>query len=272
MIIAQLTDSHIRADDGLAYGRVDTKAFLARAVEHLNNLVPPPDVTLVTGDICDFGRPREYQIARQLLDRLAMPYFVIPGNHDHVDNLRASFEGHDYLPDVGFLHYVIEDYVVRLIGLDTTIPGEPGGEICEARRRWLSDQLNRNIVRPTLLFMHHPPFLTGIRHMDVQNCAGGAALGQMLAAYPQVKTILCGHVHRSISVLWHGIEASIAPSPAHAVTLDLDPEGPPAYHLEPPACRVVHLNDKGLLVNHLSYIGDFDGPYPFTDTDGKFLE
>lgn len=82
-----------------------------------------------------------------------------------------------------------------------------------------------------------------------------------------MKTILCGHVHRSISVLWHGIEASIAPSPAHAVTLDFDPEGAPA-------CRLVCFNDKGLLVNHLSYIGDFDGPHPFTDADadGKFLE
>ena len=89
----------------------------------------------------------------------------------------------------------------------------------------------------------------------------------MLAAYPQVNTILCGHVHRSVSVLWHGIEALIAPSPAHAVTLDFDPEGAPA-------CRLVWFNDKGLLVNHLSYIGDFDGPHPFTnaDADGKFLE
>ena len=48
MIIAQLTDSHIRANDGLAYGRIDTKAFLARAVEHLNNLVPPPDGIIPT--------------------------------------------------------------------------------------------------------------------------------------------------------------------------------------------------------------------------------
>lgn len=272
MIIAQLTDCHIKAAGRLAYGRVDTAAHLADAVAHLNGLSPRPDVTLVTGDICDFGLAEEYEQAAQLLDRLEMPWFVIPGNHDRPDAFRHGFRAHRYLPAEGFLQYAIEDYPVRMIGLDTTVEGQAGGAVCEARRRWLSDRLSEELSKPTLVFMHHPPIVTGIRHMDVQNCAGGAQLGALLAAHSQVQLVLCGHVHRDISTLWHGTQVSIAPSPAHAVSLDLDPTGPPAYDLEPPACRLVYLSEDGRLVSHLSYIGHFDGPHPFTGADGAFID
>jgi len=271
MIIAQLTDTHIRAPGRLAYGKVDTSAYLAAAVDHLNGIKDRPDVTVVSGDICDFGQPEEYRSARALLDGLRMPYYVIPGNHDRPDAMREVFDDHAYLPASGFLCYAVEDFPVRLIGLDTTMPGEPGGAICEARRQWLSDMLERDRDRPTLIFMHHPPFHTGIRHMDVQNCAGGVELGELLESHSQVQLLLCGHVHRDISVAWHGKVAAIGPSPAHAVSLDLDPAGEPAYHLEPPACRLVHLTGEGRLVAHLSYIGDFDGPNPFFDDSGGFL-
>lgn len=272
MIIAQLTDTHIRAEGRLAYGRVDTAAHLARAVAHLNNLSPRPDVTLVSGDICDFGRAEEYALARRLLDGLAMPYFVIPGNHDHPGELRRAFADHAYLPDDGFVHYAIDDYPVRMIGLDSTVTGEPGGRICVARRDWLAARLAEAPDKTTLVFMHHPPFETGIRHMDVQNCAEGAALGQLLEAHRQVTMLLCGHIHRAIAAPWHGIIACIAPSPAHAVSLDLDPDGAPGYEMEPPACRLVFLTADGRLVAHLSPVGDFDGPHPFREPGGAFIE
>jgi 3',5'-cyclic-AMP phosphodiesterase len=271
MIIAQITDTHIRREGDLAYGKVDTAGFLARAVAHLNTLPIRPDVALVTGDICDFGLAEEYELAKSLLNGLAMPYFVVPGNHDRADALRQVFDDHSYLPNDDFMCYVVDTYPVRLIGMDTTEPGEAGGVICDRRRRWLANELNKELSKPTLMFMHHPPFHTGIRHMDVQNCRGGEALGALIAAHPQVQMVLCGHVHRDISVLWHGTMASIAPSPAHAVSLDFDPDGEPAFHMEPPACRLVYLSGEGRLVAHLSYIGEHDGPHPFFDDSGGFL-
>ena len=90
--------------------------------------------------------------------------------------------------------------------------------------------------------------------------------------HPQVRALLCGHVHRFVATLWHGVVATICPSPAHAVALDLDPRGPSAFSLEPPACLIHAWRPEGQLVSHISYIGRFDGPYPFFDAEGRLID
>ncbi len=121
MIIAQITDTHIKAEGKLAYRKVDSAKALGDCVDHVNRLEPRPDVVIMTGDLADVGRPSEYAVFRRIVDRLAMPYFVIPGNHDERGAFRQAFADHPYLPSDGdFLHYAIEDYPIRLIGLDTT--------------------------------------------------------------------------------------------------------------------------------------------------------
>ncbi len=100
------------------------------------------------------------------------------------------------------IQYVIDDYPVRMIGLDTQVIGKPYGLMCEDRINWLEQQLSAAPDRPTLVFMHHPPFDTGIEHMDLQNCRNGEALGALVEKHSQIKYILCGHVHRQIEV--HG--------------------------------------------------------------------
>ena len=205
MLIAQITDTHIKAPGQLSYRKVDTSMYLEQCIRHVNELVPQPDIVLVTGDITDFGRAEEYQQAGFLLNQLNMPYFVIPGNHDLPDAMRREFADHDYLPAEGFLQYVLEDYALRMIGLDTQVIGKPYGLMCEARLSWLEQQLQADPERPTLLFMHHPPFLTGIEHMDVQNCRNGEALGQLVEQHPQIKYISvrsCSSTNRT-RMVWH---------------------------------------------------------------------
>jgi 3',5'-cyclic AMP phosphodiesterase CpdA len=193
MLIAQVTDTHIKSAGRLAYRTVDTAEKLARCVEHLNNLDPRPDIVLMTGDLVDLGSVEEYAVLRRLLAPLDMPIYVVPGNHDDRRAMREAFADYDYLPGTGeFLHYVIDRYPIRLVGLDTMVPGQPGGEMCKTRLAWLDDQLASARDFPTLLFMHHPPFLTGIANMDWQNCRNGEDLGVMVERYPQVFRILCG--------------------------------------------------------------------------------
>jgi 3',5'-cyclic AMP phosphodiesterase CpdA len=272
MIIAQIADPHIRAKGRLAYRKVDTVAGLTACVDHLNALVPRPDVVVMTGDLTDYGTPDEYAFARPILDRLSMPYFVVPGNHDEREAMRQVFGDHAYLPEAGFLNYVIEDYAVRLIGLDTVVAGEPFGKMCQQRLDWLQTRLEHGPDKPTLLFMHHPPFLTGIKHMDWQNCRNSDALSRIIARHSQVQMILCGHVHRAIEVKWAGTVAAIGPSPCHAVALDLTENRDPAFTMDPPACKLVYLNEDNQLVGHLSYIGTFDGPHPFFNPDGTLVD
>lgn len=272
MIIAQITDTHIKAGGRLAYRKVDTLNCLKTCVAHLNALTPKPDAVVMTGDMVDFGAEEEYAIARPVLDRLTMPYFVVPGNHDARDAMRRAFADHSYLPEAGYLQYAVEDYPIRLIGLDSCVTGKPFGEMCDARLDWLSSKLEQEPHKPTLLFMHHPPFLTGVAHMDRQNCRNTAAFGALIERHAQVQMILCGHVHRPAQTLWHGTLACIGPSPSHAVAFDLDPEGPPAFIQEPPACRIVHMTSDRRLVADLTYIGCFDGPHPFFDKDGALID
>ena len=273
MLIAQVTDTHIKADNRLAYGRVDTRGALARCVAHLNALQPLPDIALVTGDLADTGKPAEYAVLRGLLDRLAMPYYVIAGNHDDRGAMREAFADHSYVPSGGeFFHYAIEDFPLRLIGLDSTIPGRAEGKMCAARLEWLDERLREAPRRPTLLFIHHPPFVTGIDHMDVQRCKNAAAFGSLVERNPQVVRLLCGHVHRAIQVPCHGIPASIGPSHTHAVALDLQPQGPPAYVMEPPLCELHRWTPEHGVVSYLSFVEAYDGPYPFCDEAGRLID
>jgi 3',5'-cyclic AMP phosphodiesterase CpdA len=264
MIIAQITDLHVRPYGLRASDVVETNAMLEAAVENLMALDPLPDVVIATGDLTDCGLMEEYKILKAILGRLPMPVYLVPGNHDRRENLRATFSDADYLPKDGeFLHYTVEHHPIRLIGLDTVIPGAGHGEICARRLAWIDERLAEQPERPTIVFMHHPPFATGIAHMDAINCRGGEALGEVIACHPQVLRVLCGHHHRPIQTLWAGTIASVAPSTAHQVVLRLAPDAPSHFNLEPPAYHLhVALPGQGMVTHH-AYVGAFAGPYEF---------
>jgi 3',5'-cyclic AMP phosphodiesterase CpdA len=159
-----------------------------------------------------------------------------------------------------------------MIGLDTLVPGQPHGELCARRIAWLGDKLAEAPGRPTLLFMHHPPFLAGLANMDRQNCRNGEALGALLERNRQVIRILCGHVHRSVTTLWHGVTASIAPSPSHSCVFDLDPHASHDFVLEPPTCELHYWQEGAGLVSHTTFIGSAGTRYPFYDAQGKLID
>lgn len=258
MIIAQISDLHVDAPGRRGVGDTDSIAALHRAVAHVNALDPAPDLVLATGDLAATkGSADEYAVLREGLAALRAPVYLIPGNHDSRDGLRAAFPDHGYLPAAGFLHYAIEDRPLRLIGLDTTVPGENGGLICAERRAWLADRLAEARDRPTLIFMHHPPFPIGIAAMDAMNCRGGDALAAVVERNPQVERVVCGHVHRPVVRRWAGTVAATAPSALVQLDLALGDREAVTWIHEPPAC-LVHIWEPALgLATHLSVIGAF---------------
>jgi 3',5'-cyclic-AMP phosphodiesterase len=266
MLIAQISDMHIKPPGELLYKRIDTAGFLERAVAHVNALDPRPDVVLATGDLVDSGTVEEYALLRQLLAPLAMPVHLIPGNHDARDALRAVFADHAYLPRDGFVQYAIDGLPVRLIALDTLVPGKGHGELCAERLDWLEARLGESDA-PTILFMHHPPFDCGIDFFDGMGLMQGRPrLAELVRRHGNVERVMCGHVHRPIQVRWAGTMASIAPSTAHQATLDLRDKAPISMKMEPPGIAL-HLWRPGTgLVTHLSYVGTYEGPRPFRST------
>ncbi len=253
MIIAQITDLHVVERGAKMEGILDTNAMAAAAVAHLNSLKPRPDLVLATGDLVDGGEPSEYALLRELLDDLESPYYVIPGNHDRRAPLLEAFPGKAETCSSGFVQYTLEDYPARLVGLDTLIEGRHDGLLCGERLSWLDGALGRAPDRPTLIFMHHPPFETGVWWMDTSGLSGATALREVVSRHPQVRLIICGHVHRPIQTSWGGTLISVAPSTAHQVHLDLIPESRPNFILEPPACQL-HVFDGESFVTHTSYV------------------
>jgi len=272
MLIAQITDTHIKMPGKLAYQRVDTAAMLQRCVAAVRRLDPQPDLVVLTGDLVDLGRPDEYVWLRNLLGPLQQRLIVVPGNHDEREAMRAAFAGDGYLPARGFLQFAIDDhYPLRIVGLDTVIPCQGGGELCAARLEWLETTLARDSGRPTLLLMHHPPFLTGIAHMDAIGLAGREAFTEIVARHPQIELILCGHLHRNIQTTVGGRRALTCPSPAHQVALDLRSDAPSGFAMEPPG-YMLHWWNEGRIVSHSAVIGDYEGPFPFFAADGQLID
>lgn len=259
MLIAQLSDTHISLRDKKAWTADEAEARLAEAVAQVNEFRPAVDAVMVTGDLVDDGTAPEYQRLRRVLDGLTAPYFVLPGNHDTRPALRAAFGDHGYLPAEGpFLHYVLEDLPLRLIALDTHVPRAAHGEICPERLAWLAARLHEAPDRPTAIFMHHPPFATGIALMDRLGCYGADALAELIVRNPQVERVACGHVHRAIQTRWAGTAACIAPSTVGQVELTL-PDGPdPAYIHEPRGFLLHYWNPEAGLTTHVVPVGDYE--------------
>ena len=275
MIVAQLSDPHILARDAQfravmhspaapeerLYREFDTAACLARAVAALNALVPRPDMAVVTGDLADHGGTEEYENLRRLLRPLAMPVFVIPGNHDARDPLRQAFRGEGYFPQGAYLQYTVEEYPLRLVALDTLVPGQHGGALCADRLAWLDRTLAAQPHRATLVMMHHPPFATGITFMDHYGLENAAGLAEVLARHKQVERVLCGHLHRAIDRRFAGTVAGTAPSTAHQIRLNLIPGAPLRFTAEPAGYQL-HVWEGSGLVTHTAVLGDWPVPPP----------
>ena len=263
-LLCQISDLHIKVPGKLSYRVVDCAAMLERCVQEVLRLPQLPDATVITGDLVDFGRPEEYAHLRKLLAPLPMPYYLLPGNHDERGALRAAFADHAYLRQwQPYIQYAIDEWPVRIVAIDTVIPGEGGGKLDDERLAWLDRTLASDAAKPTIVVMHHPPFPTLIGHMDRIGLEGSEALAAVIARHPQVERVLCGHLHRPIQYRFAGTIASTSPSPAHQVALDLSPSAPSRFKMEPPGFQL-HAWRKGMgVVSHTAYIGDFAGPYPF---------
>jgi 3',5'-cyclic AMP phosphodiesterase CpdA len=272
-LLAQVTDMHIKAGGKLSYRVVDTDASLARCVRHILALPQRPDAVLFTGDLTDFGRADEYANLARLIAPLTMPVYLMAGNHDEPAAMRTAFPSHAYLRQrPGKLDYAIDDFPVRIVALDSTIPHKSPGLLTREQLAWLDDTLSAQPEKPAIVALHHPPFWTGIGHMDTQLLTNPDDLAAVIRKHPQVERVIAGHLHRPIVARFAGTIASTSPSPSHQVALDLADDAASRFMMEPPAFQL-HLWRRGAgLVSHTVAIGEFEGPYPFYDASGELID
>ena len=264
MLIAQLSDPHVRPQGVLYQGVVDSNGMLANAVAQLNRLDPRPDLVLLTGDLVDTGSAAEYDMLRTLLAPLPMPLLVIPGNHDDRQAFRQAFSDHAYLPTAGPMNYAADRFgAVRIVAIDVTVPGQHHGNFDEGHARWLDEVLASEPARPTLIMLHQPPFEIAVPYLDAYQCRNGKLLAKVVERYPCVERIVCGHVHRHMQLRFGGTALCTAPSTATAIDLQLRADAKPQSHVEPPAFLLHHWRAGTGLVTHFVPVGAFPGPYPF---------
>lgn len=265
MQIVHFSDFHLRGDGQLSFGVVDTRACLQTAFAHFQAMVQKPDLFVITGDLADSGDDQAYHMLYDTFAPLGIPVYALPGNHDRRDRMRRILQG--WCPEntavAPHMCYTVEFEVTRLLMLDTLVPGSHSGHCLPVVLDWLEAELARRPCVPALLFMHHPPFRTGMGMMD-EAFEGVDRLHALVSAAPHVR-LCCGHMHRPIMTQWAGCLALTAPSVAMQIELDLSPCGGDTFRMETPG-YLVHHWEQGSWNSHVCQIAcaaDFSGPHRF---------
>lgn len=270
VLIAQISDLHLVAEGTRWYGAVDTNALARRAVEAVNRLRTRPDAVIVTGDIIETAREQEYAIAREILAELQMPFFLLSGNHDDTPGLKRVFAEHAFAasgpPDR--LFYATDIGRVRLIVLDSSVPGASHGEISTAQLAFLDRELVANPGRPAVVAVHHPPIPTGNQWMDAIGLSSPSAFADVIARHGNVSRILCGHSHRTIIGDFAGTTVAIAASTGHQLELSLDGDDTFGFNLEPPTFLLHRWTESCGMSTQTAVVDRYPGPYPFVWEDG----
>ena len=255
MLIAQISDVHIRDHLGMFGELVDTSKTLEKAIKLLNALAPQPDVVLATGDLTDDGTKEQYSQFLEIIAPLNAPLLPLPGNHDDYSEFINAFSS--TLPDEipkNHCSYVIDNFPVRLIALDTSLPGQHDALFSEDHELWLSQVLEQEKDKPTLIFTHFPPFETGINFMDISGLKSADRLEKIIRNNPQVKLVVAGHVHRPIQTSFASTMISVCPSTGNQLKLDLNPKNGSAVD-EPPGFQL-HIWKNDRFVTHTGIIWD----------------
>jgi Icc protein len=257
MLIAHISDFHVFADaPETSLVRPDAEAAARKVVADIVGHVPAIEAVCLTGDLVDGGSEEDYALLKDILSPIRVPVFLIPGNHDRRDTLRAAFADRLDFAAPETLQYEAEVGPFRILALDTLIPGQVPGRLDAEQLGWLSDKLETVTEGPTLVLMHHPAFPSGMRGLDAMALIEGKEeLGELVRNYPGTLRILSGHIHRPYNAIWNGAYCAVAGSPAFQHEYNLDPAAPePGPVIEPYAYFVHRLAEDGTLTVHTRYL------------------
>ncbi|MDO9458269.1 metallophosphoesterase [Nocardioides sp.] len=210
-VVAHLSDPHLLAGGALQYDAIDPDAGLVLALERLRHVDPPPQVLVFTGDLADKAEPAAYARLRELVEPAAeaMGAQVVwtMGNHDErAPYSQALFGTASDEPQ----DRVIEVDGLRVVALDTSVPGYHHGELEPAQLAWLADVLSTPAPHGTVLAMHHPPIpLPMLRAAELIELADQDALAAVVAG-SDVRVVLGGHFHYTSWSTFAGVPVSVA--------------------------------------------------------------
>ena len=222
-VVVHISDTHLLADGRKLYGSVPVEQRLADALRRLEAGPIDPDALVFTGDLADLGEPDAYVRLRAAVEpvaeRLDAQLIWVMGNHDE----RAPYASllFDEEPTDKPQDRVYDVRGLRIISLDTTVPGYHHGEITTEQLEWLRGILAEPAPHGTLLAVHHPPVPTPLEVMAVLELHDQPALADVIAG-TDVRGILGGHLHYSTHSTFAGVPVSVAAATCYTLDLAAD--------------------------------------------------
>jgi Icc protein len=244
LTFAHISDTHFATDEALDRAR--------RIMAYLRPL--PLDLILVTGDIADHGAPAEYEQAREVLTA-DVPVLLLPGNHDRRDAYRSGLLGSAGDEPVNAVHEVGG---VLFVLCDSSIPGRNEGALTPDTLDWLRAALS-NWAGPALVCLHHPPVRLHHELLDDIRLRNAGDLADLLADFPRVLAVLCGHAHSAAASTFADRPLIVAPGVVSTLRLPFTIDEPLTWlnttdYEQPPGIAFHVLDDDGRLTTHFRVV------------------
>ncbi|MFT4085543.1 MAG: metallophosphoesterase [Gordonia sp. (in: high G+C Gram-positive bacteria)] len=219
-VVAQLSDLHFNG----------TREHRARVMAALDYLVGTCggsrniDALLVTGDLADDGLPEEYREAATTLVT-DIPTLTILGNHDDRGAYSQVHTGRRSTSPVNrALQLDDGSSSLLLLALDSSIPGRNDGYLGDETLRWAREQIAHARDTDVLLAFHHPPTTIGMPFMDERRMFDTEGLESLMADFPNVLGVACGHAHSSAATVFCGRPLIVAPGVSSTLSLPFEGE------------------------------------------------
>lgn len=220
--IVHVSDPHFLAGGARLGGRYDVESTFARTLESIRSVHPSPAAIVITGDLTDLGEPEAYRRLRAAVEPVAAELGTtvvwVAGNHDERPALREGLL--DLEPTEAPVTGVWDLAGLRLIALDTSVPGWHHGDLDEGQLAWLAEVLREPAEHGTLLAMHHPPLPSHLPLFDILELRHQDALADVIRG-TDVRGILAGHLHYSAHGMFAGVPVSVASATCYTMNVAL---------------------------------------------------
>lgn len=245
--ILHLSDTHFVAGGGQLYGAVDSEGRLRELFEELEASGSRPEAIVFTGDLADKGEADAYATLRGIVEpaaaRLGAQVVWVMGNHDDRCTFRGSLLGES--PTTDAVDRVYDINGLRIIALDSTVPGHHHGDVTDDQLAWLADVLSTPAPHGTILAMHHPPVPCVLDLAVTVELRRQKELAAIIRG-SDIRSIIAGHLHYSTTATFAGIPVSVASATCYTQDLNV-PVGGTRGRDGAQAFNLVHVYDDTVL-------------------------